>query len=246
MYLLPMKISTPTTTAALGFLVALTFYLWNSKSSNQTTHLDPPRSGPAANAFAAEPSAPAAPQTQAPPPAPLPQLSTELPPAPQPAPSPFPGTPPKISFSSGPLGWELQLKEARTKAADGTSAAKAIFSMLSYLPEEALETAVEQALEKLPDKAWATTAGPVLANPNSHMQVLSVLFADLMERPKTVSLPALAGLAKDPSHPFTTFAFDNLKLFLGEDLKLAGPEIDAAIEANDNAKTPPSNPEPQQ
>jgi hypothetical protein len=242
MYLLPMKISTPTTTASLGFLVALSFYLWNSKSLNQTTRLEPPLSVPVANTLVPEPSDPLTSQTPVLPAAPLLQPVTDIPAAPLLAPGPFPGTPPKIAFSSSPLGWELQLKEARAKAADGTSAARAILSMLSYLPEEALETAVEQALEKLPDTAWSTTAGPVLANPSSHMRVLSVLFADLMERPQTVSLPALGGLAQDSSHPFASFAFDNLKLFLGEDLQLAGPEIDAAI----NAKPASANPESRQ
>jgi hypothetical protein len=114
--------------------------------------------------------------------------------------------------------------------------------MLSYLPEEALETAVEQALEKLPDKAWAATAGPFLANPASHVRVLSVLFADLMDRPQAVSLPALAGLAQNPSHPFASFALDNLRLFLGEDLKPADLPLNMATQPKENPNSPEPNP----
>lgn len=238
-----MKFSTPTTTACLCFLVALAFYLGSGKATDHPTRLEPKLSAPAAPAFTAGLSSQplAAAPTQ--PTAPFPDSIAEAPPVPHLHGAPFPGTPPKIAFSSGPLGWELQLKEARNKAVDGTSAAVAIFRMLSYLPEEALETAVEQALEKLPDKAWAATAGPFLANPASHVRVLSVLFADLMERPQAISLPALAGLAKDPSHPFTSFAFDNLRLFLGEDLKLADLPSNATLEQKGDANPSTPNPE---
>ena len=238
-----MKFSTPTTAASLVFLVALGFYLLSGNAPSPHARLITPASAPATLATAPGRSSSSAATAPTQPVAPLQDSGAAALPTALRHGAPFPGTPPQIAFSSGPLGWELQLKEARSKAGDGASAASAILRMLSYLPEEALETAVEQALEKLPDKEWAATAGPFLANPASHVRVLSVLFADLMERPQAVSLPALAGLAKDPSHPFASFAFDNLRLFLGEDLKLADLSADAPIAPKENSNPPVQNPE---
>jgi hypothetical protein len=238
-----MKFSTPTTAACLFFGVALVFYLASGNAPIHEARLKTAASAPGTPAIAPGLSSPLAATEPTHPGAFSQDSGAAAPPTALRHGAPFPGTPPQIAFSSGPLGWELQLKEARDKAGDGASAASAILRMLSYLPEEALETAVEQALEKLPDNAWAATAGPFLANPVSHVRVLSVLFADLMERPQAVSLPALAGLAKDPSHPFASFAFDNLRLFLGEDLKLADLSSDAPIAPKENANPPAPNPE---
>lgn len=146
---------------------------------------------------------------------------------------------PQLNFSKAALGWELQLKEVIARVGGGTGAAKAILELLSYLPEEALETATEQALERLSNADWRGVAQPILANAQTHGRVLSVLFADLMERPKEVSLPVLSQLAKDASHPFTSFALDNLKLLLGEDFKLENASLEPAFEAGQGASLPP-------
>ena len=238
-----MKFSTPTTTACLCFLVALAFYLGSGKATDHPTRPEPELSASTPPLFSTGLSSQPLATDSTQPVAPFPESVPEVPTVPPLHGASFPGTPPKIALGSGPLGWELQLKEVKNKAADETSAAVAILRMLSYLPEEALETAVEQALEKLPDEAWAPTAGPFLANPASHVRVLSILFADLMERPQTVSLPALAGLAKNPSHPFASFALDNLRLFLGEDLNLADLPPNPATEPKENPSFPKPNPE---
>ena len=243
---MPMKFSTPTTTACLCFLVAFALYIGGARAPKHASQLEPQGSPPVTAPFTPERSSPSASVASTQPVSPIPAPVAVAPTPPPLDRAPFPGTPPKIAFTSGPLGWELQLKEARSKATDGTSAAVAILRMLSYLPEEALETAVEQALQNLPDKSWAATAGPFLVNPASHVRVLSVLFADLMERPQPVSLPLLARIAKDPSHPFTSFAFDNLRLFLGEDLKLADLTSGLPIEQKENAVPPAPSPEVRQ
>jgi hypothetical protein len=119
-----------------------------------------------------------------------------------------------------PLPWEIQLKEVKSRGLDPTGAAKAILGLLAYLPEEALETAVQEAMEQIPDQGWRAVALPLLLNPQTHGRVQSVLFADMMERPKTVSLPSLLEVASTPAHPLAAFALDDLKLFLGENFKV--------------------------
>jgi hypothetical protein len=122
-----------------------------------------------------------------------------------------------VNFQKGTLSWELQLESVKRGVAAGVPTAKAVFALLPYLPEEALQTVTEEALSHLPDAAWTSVALPVLANSQTHGRVLSTLFADLMERPQEVSVPALNQVARDFSHPFSSFALDNLKLLLGEE-----------------------------
>jgi hypothetical protein len=140
-----------------------------------------------------------------------------------------------LQFAKGPLPWELQMKEAMARAVDDTAAAKAVFGLLGYLPEEALESAAEQALKRLPDKAWRDVALPFLLNPQAHGRVLSVLFADLMERPDEVSLPSLRQLAGVPLHPLGPFALDNLRLILGDNFKLEDKNWEALLQARKDA-----------
>lgn len=148
----------------------------------------------------------------------------------------------QLQFGKGPLPWEMQIKAVTAQARDGTAAAKAILGLLAYLPEEALETAVEQAMNRLPDKTWRDVALPFLLNPQAHGRVLSALFADLMERPDEVSLPSLRQVAGVPSHPLEPFALDNLRLLLGEDFKLDAQNWEALLQARKDAGLPPRVP----
>jgi len=148
----------------------------------------------------------------------------------------------QLNFSKGPLGWELQLKETISRAGAGTPAAKAILNLLAYLPEEALETATEQAMERLSNEDWRSAAQPILANAQTHGRVLSVLFADLMERPREVSLPVLSQLANHAVHPLASFALDNLKLFLGDDFKLQSASLEPVLEVGQGVSLPPIAP----
>ncbi len=148
----------------------------------------------------------------------------------------------QLNFSKGPLGWELQLKETIARAGEGTPAAKAILSLLAYLPEEALETATEQAMERLSNSDWRSAAQPILANAQTHGRVLSVLFADLMERPKEISLPVLSQLANNAVHPLATFALDNLKLLIGDDFKLENASLEPVLEVGQGVSLPPIAP----
>lgn len=114
------------------------------------------------------------------------------------------------------LPWEAAVASIlRTPASRGDKAA-ALFSLLRQLPTEAWPSVTEQALAWLPDSEFERQAGPMLADPETHGLVASVLFADLMQRPQSVSLPLLLAVARQAAHPYATSARDNLALLLGQ------------------------------
>ncbi len=139
-----------------------------------------------------------------------------------------PQTAPALPLDMAPPTWELQLTEKLSRLKP-TEKARAIFALLPSLPESALATAAEQAVEKLPDADYPATALPVVTNPETHGQVLSVLFADLLERPDAITLPALLTIAKNPDHPFAPSALDDLRLLLSADHGSDWPRWEAAI-----------------
>ena len=71
---------------------------------------------------------------------------------------------------------------------------------------------------------------PLLANPQTHGSVKNVLFADLIERPDAITLPALLRIARTPNHPYAKFAHDNLDLLVGEDFGADWPKWEAAVQ----------------
>jgi hypothetical protein len=73
--------------------------------------------------------------------------------------------------------------------------------MLPTLPAEALQRGTELAMQFLRDKDYALVR-PRLLDPQTHGMIASVLFADLLERPDEIALPALLAIARIPSHPY--------------------------------------------
>lgn len=125
-----------------------------------------------------------------------------------------PQRPPSLALATGLLPWEKQIAEAAARGRDAAGQARELLALLPHLPEEALATATEQAIEHLPDADYATTVVPLLTAPKTHGQVASVLFADLMERPDPIALPALLRIAQTPDHPYSSAALDSLRLLL--------------------------------
>jgi hypothetical protein len=72
-------------------------------------------------------------------------------------------------------------------------------------------------VDSLPDADYAALALPVVTNPRTHNRAMSVLFADLMERPDAITLPALLKIARNSEHAFAPSAKDNLQLLLNAD-----------------------------
>jgi hypothetical protein len=125
--------------------------------------------------------------------------------------------PPALELQTGQLPWEQKIAAATGRERNAAGRARALFALLPSLPEEALATTAEQAIERLPDADYAAVALPVVGNPQTHGQAMSVLFADLMERPDAITLPALLTIAQNQSHPYSPVALDNLRLLLGAD-----------------------------
>ncbi len=138
--------------------------------------------------------------------------------------------PPPLELSSGPLAWERQIAHASARGRDAAGKAREIFALIPRLPEEALAGAAEQAVERLPNSDYAAIALPVVIHPQTSGQVLSVLFADLMERPDAITLPALLSIAKNPAHPFSPAALDNLHLLLGQNFGSDWTKWDEAVQ----------------
>jgi hypothetical protein len=104
---------------------------------------------------------------------------------------------------------------------------------------------VQQAVEHLPDSDYTTIALPVLTDPKTHGQVLSVLFADLSERPDAIALPALLTIARNPAHPFSSAALDDLRLLLRANFSTDWPRWEQAVQqalTRSNPRTPASDP----
>ena len=138
---------------------------------------------------------------------------------------------PKLALARGPLPWEQQI-ESITGARDLTDPVKArrLLAMIAALPEDAFTAASEAAVKRLPDAEYNSVALPVVTDPQTHGLVASVLFADLMERPDAITLPALLRIARTPNHPYAKFAHDNLDLLVGEDFGADWPKWEAAVQ----------------
>jgi hypothetical protein len=125
---------------------------------------------------------------------------------------------PELALGTGSLAWEQQIATTVSAHGNGSAAAaRAIFALLPTLPEEALATATESALSQLSVQDYPAVALPRLLDLNTPGQSLAVLFADLLEKPARIKLPALLTLAKNPLHPFAELALDDLKLLLKAD-----------------------------
>jgi hypothetical protein len=133
----------------------------------------------------------------------------------EPAP-PAPETAPHLELEVENLAWESRI-DAVMGAAGLSNAAKAkqLLDLLPALPEEGLQRGAEMAMELLRDKDYALVRGRLL-DPQTHGMIASVLFADLLERPDEIALPALLAIARIPSHPYAAAAYDNLELLLGD------------------------------
>ncbi len=136
----------------------------------------------------------------------------------------------KIELKRGKLAWEERIENTlNSEELSEPAKARQLFTMLPALPEHGLTTAAEEAVKRVPDSEYNTVALPLMINPQTHGLVQSVLFADLMERPDVVTMPALLRIAQIPNHPYARFALDNLNLLLDRDFGSDWPKWDAEI-----------------
>lgn len=123
---------------------------------------------------------------------------------------------PRVDLQTGTLPWETRIERITTAPGLSDSAkARELLRILTSLPEEALERATTEAADRLPDKDYADAAA-TLKNPQTHGRVLSVLFADVLERPDAIAMPTLLAIARTPTHPFAQTAKESLEHLLGK------------------------------
>jgi hypothetical protein len=162
-------------------------------------------------------------------PANAPAISEEDKREPEPAPPEVPLAPP-LALEQGTLPWEEKIESVlRDGSLNNTAKARRLVAMFPELPADALATAAEECIARLPDADYNAVALPFIANPQTHGAVANVFFADLMERPDAITLPALLRIAQIQNHPYAKFSRENLRLLLDEDFGSDWPKWDAAI-----------------
>ena len=136
-----------------------------------------------------------------------------------------------LTFTPDRMPYEMQI-EAIANRTDITDVMKSRFllSMLPGLPEEAVAKAAEEATTRLTNKDYNDIALRTVTNPKTHEGAMAVLFADLMERPESIALPALLAIARNPEHPYAKHAAENLDLLLGRNHGNDWVAWDAAIQ----------------
>jgi hypothetical protein len=146
--------------------------------------------------------------------------------------APEPPLAPPLALEQGTLPWEEKIERVlRDGGLSNTAKARRLVALFPELPADGLATAAEECIERLPDADYNVVALPVIANPQTHGAVANLFFADLMERPDAITLPALFRIAQIPNHPYAKSARENLRLLLDEDFGSDWPKWDAAIRA---------------
>lgn len=112
--------------------------------------------------------------------------------------------------------WEEKVDEILTSAAPEADKARRMLEMFPRLPEGGQVEVARHLANLVSDQDYPSLAR-YLTNSALPESVLDVLVADVLNRPNSVKLPALLGVARDPQNPKAGEAKDILQLFLEED-----------------------------
>jgi len=112
--------------------------------------------------------------------------------------------------------WEDKVDEILTSQVPESEKARKMVEMFPRLPEKG-QVEVAQHLANLVSDQDYPSLGRFLTNSALPESVLDVLVADALNRPNSLKLPALLGVARDPQNPKAGEAKDILHLFLEED-----------------------------
>jgi hypothetical protein len=112
--------------------------------------------------------------------------------------------------------WEDKVDEILTSHVPEADKARRMLEMFPRLPEKG-QVEVAQHLANLVSDQDYPSLERFLTNSALPESVLDVLVADALNRPNSVKLPALLGVARDPQNPKAGEAKDILHLFLEED-----------------------------
>lgn len=137
-------------------------------------------------------------------------------PNPKSAVAPLPELVSSASSSTVITNWEDRLDEILADEKPESEKAKQLLEMFPRLPEDG-QVEVAQHLSNLVEDDHYAALGGFLTNSALSEDVLDVLLSDLLNRPNSLKLPALLGVARDPKNPKAGEAKDLLELYLEED-----------------------------
>jgi hypothetical protein len=127
-----------------------------------------------------------------------------------------PAAPEPLAASGLITNWEDRVDQILASEVPEADKARKMLEMFPRLPE-AGQVEVAQHLANLVSDQDYPSLGRYLTNSALPEPVLDVLVADVLNRPNSVKLPALLGVARDPQNPKAGEAKDILHLFLEED-----------------------------
>jgi hypothetical protein len=139
-------------------------------------------------------------------------------------------TVPKASKNDEPIPvWETQIDNVLRSNVGEAQTAQILLNMLPTLPEDGQVEAANHIANLLPDANY-NQVKPVLLNPNTSEDVLSVFFTDLMNRDDQTKLRTFLDIAKVPNHPFHEEALSDLEIYVGDDYGTDWTKWNAAVE----------------
>jgi hypothetical protein len=127
------------------------------------------------------------------------------------------GTVESIATSTNAVAdWEDKLDEILVSDKEDAAKARQMLEMFPRLPEDGQVEVAQHLSNLISDEDYPALAQYV-TNSSLPEAVLDVLMADALNRPNSLKLPVLLGLARDSQNPKATEAKDVLELFLEED-----------------------------
>jgi len=112
--------------------------------------------------------------------------------------------------------WEDKVDDILGSASSDPDKARQMLEMFPQLPADGQEEVARHLSNLLPDQDYGLMH-TYLTNAALPEEVLDVLLEDVLNRPNSLKLPALLGVARTPQHPKAAEAKDFLELFLEED-----------------------------
>jgi hypothetical protein len=112
--------------------------------------------------------------------------------------------------------WEDKLDEILVSDKEDSAKAKQMLEMFPRLPEDGQVEVAQHLSNLISDEDYPALA-QYATNSSLPEAVLDVLMADALNRPNSLKLPVLLGLARDSQNPKAAEAKDVLELFLEED-----------------------------
>ena len=113
------------------------------------------------------------------------------------------------------VNWEDRMEQIIGSDAKEEEKAKQLLQMFPRLPVEGQAEVAQHLCNLTADEAYAPL-GQYLTNAATPESVLEVLMMDLLNRPNSLKLPYLLGIAREEQNPKAEEAKDLLELFLDE------------------------------